>query len=125
MIYESRSNFCIPALTGSDSAQYESAKLIFYRCNPSARSVRSRRHRLSPWTALAFIERYRTLAARAGRWKPSSKSTPRSLAAPDIANTFFRCGQIWAWGRGTLRIIEEYVAVGLPMPVYRFELSGF
>ncbi len=44
---------------------------------------------------------------------------------PDIANALFRCGYIESWGRGTLKIIKECVAAGLPKPGYYFNMSGF
>ncbi|MFH1666094.1 MAG: ATP-binding protein [Elusimicrobiota bacterium] len=44
---------------------------------------------------------------------------------PDIANTFFRAGLIEAWGRGTLKIISECIKANLPVPEYKYDLSGF
>jgi len=35
---------------------------------------------------------------------------------PDIANTFFRAGYIEAWGRGTIKIIEQCKKQQLPLP---------
>ena len=44
---------------------------------------------------------------------------------PDIANTFFRSGLIEAWGRGTLKILNECKKANIPAPVFRYDLSGF
>jgi ATP-dependent DNA helicase RecG len=44
---------------------------------------------------------------------------------PDIATTFFRAGLIEAWGRGTLKIIEECRKANLPSPVFSSDSSGF
>lgn len=44
---------------------------------------------------------------------------------PDIANVLFRSGYIEAWGRGTLKIIKECKAAGLPEPAYYYTMSGF
>jgi ATP-dependent DNA helicase RecG len=52
--------------------------------------------------------------------KHSSK--PRN---PDIANTFFRVGYIEAWGRGTIKIVEQCVKHGLPTPEFKNEGSDF
>ncbi len=52
--------------------------------------------------------------------KHSSK--PRN---PDIANTFFRAGYIEAWGRGTIKIVEQCQKYGLPTPEFKSEGSDF
>ena len=44
---------------------------------------------------------------------------------PDIANALFRSGYIESWGRGTLNIINECLAAGLPTPLYYYSMSGF
>ena len=44
---------------------------------------------------------------------------------PDIAATFFHCGLIESWGRGTLKIIRECSIAKLPPPVFRYDLPGF
>jgi ATP-dependent DNA helicase RecG len=44
---------------------------------------------------------------------------------PDIANAFFRSGYIESWGRGTIKIIEECIEVGLPSPLYHYDGSDF
>ncbi|MEP7271607.1 MAG: Fic family protein, partial [Acidobacteriota bacterium] len=43
---------------------------------------------------------------------------------PDIANAFFRAGEIEAWGRGIQRIFDACQKEGAPEPVLRFEASG-
>ena len=40
---------------------------------------------------------------------------------PDIANTFFRSGLIEAWGRGTLKILNECKKANIPVPVFRYD----
>ncbi len=44
---------------------------------------------------------------------------------PDIANTLFRSGYIESWGRGTLKMIKECLAAGIPEPIYFHDMSGF
>lgn len=44
---------------------------------------------------------------------------------PDVARTFFRAGLIEAWGRGTLKILEECMQFGIPEPIFKYDLSGF
>ena len=44
---------------------------------------------------------------------------------PDIATTFFRAGLIEAWGRGTLKMMEECRKANLPSPVFSSDSSGF
>ncbi len=44
---------------------------------------------------------------------------------PDIANALFRSGYIEAWGRGTIKMINECVQFGIPKPVYFCDMSGF
>lgn len=43
---------------------------------------------------------------------------------PDIANTFFRAGEIEAWGRGIERIFEACRKEGAPEPQLRHEANG-
>lgn len=43
---------------------------------------------------------------------------------PDIANAFFRAGQIEAWGRGIERIVEACREAGTPAPDLRYESTG-
>lgn len=44
---------------------------------------------------------------------------------PDIASTFFRAGMIEAWGRGTIKILDECKAKGLPEPIFKYDTPGF
>lgn len=44
---------------------------------------------------------------------------------PDVANAFFRAGLIEAWGRGTIRIINECKKAKVKVPVFKYDLSGF
>lgn len=39
---------------------------------------------------------------------------------PDIANVFFRAGEIEAWGRGIQRIIEACETAGTPKPIFEY-----
>ena len=43
---------------------------------------------------------------------------------PDIANTFFRSGEIEAWGRGIERIIIACKKDGFSIPEFRYDTSG-
>ena len=43
---------------------------------------------------------------------------------PDIANTFFRAGEIEAWGRGIERIIMACKNDGFSTPEFRYDASG-
>lgn len=43
---------------------------------------------------------------------------------PDVANTFFRAGEIEAWGRGIERIVEACRTAGTPEPRLRYELGA-
>ena len=43
---------------------------------------------------------------------------------PDIANTFFRAGEIEAWGRGIERIITTCRNDGFSTPEFRYDASG-
>lgn len=43
---------------------------------------------------------------------------------PDIANTFFRSGEIEAWGRGIERIITACKNDGFSTPEFRYDASG-
>lgn len=43
---------------------------------------------------------------------------------PDIANTFFRAGQIESWGRGIERIFEACKTYGCPKPKFNAESIG-
>ena len=46
------------------------------------------------------------------------------LYNPDIANTFFRSGEIEAWGRGIERIIMACKNDGFSTPEFRYDASG-
>ncbi len=46
------------------------------------------------------------------------------LYNPDIANTFFRAGEIEAWGRGIERIITACKNDGFSTPEFRYDASG-
>jgi ATP-dependent DNA helicase RecG len=43
---------------------------------------------------------------------------------PDLANVFFRAGEIEAWGRGIQRILEACREVGSPEPRFDYETTG-
>ena len=43
---------------------------------------------------------------------------------PDVANTFFRGGQIESWGRGIERMVQSCLEAGLPPPVLQLEQAG-
>ena len=43
---------------------------------------------------------------------------------PDVANTFFRSGQIEAWGRGIERMVQACEQAGQPAPVLQLEAIG-
>ena len=43
---------------------------------------------------------------------------------PDLANTFFRAGEIEAWGRGIERMCAECRAAGFPEPAITFDQTG-
>ena len=43
---------------------------------------------------------------------------------PDIANTFFRAGEIEAWGRGIEHIITACMQDGFSTPEFRYDASG-
>jgi len=47
------------------------------------------------------------------------------LHNPDLANTFFRAGEIEAWGRGIARIFSACRLAGSPDPELKFEGGGF
>ncbi len=53
------------------------------------------------------------------------KKHPSKPYNPDIANALFRSGYIESWGRGTLKMIKESLAAGLPKPRYYYDMSGF
>jgi ATP-dependent DNA helicase RecG len=42
-----------------------------------------------------------------------------------LADVFFKAGMIEAWGRGTIKIVDECKKAGLPEPEFREEFGGF
>ena len=42
-----------------------------------------------------------------------------------LADVFFKGGMIEAWGRGTIKIVDECKKAGLPEPEFREEFGGF
>jgi ATP-dependent DNA helicase RecG len=44
---------------------------------------------------------------------------------PAIANVFFRAGLIEAWGSGILRMVNDCEKDHAPIPVFRYDFSGF
>jgi len=44
---------------------------------------------------------------------------------PKISNALFRSGYIEAWGRGTIKMINECIQRSLPLPKYYTDFSGF
>ncbi len=44
---------------------------------------------------------------------------------PDIANALFRSGYIEAWGRGTIKMINDCIRFDIPSPHYYYDMSGF
>jgi ATP-dependent DNA helicase RecG len=44
---------------------------------------------------------------------------------PEIANAFFRSGEIEMWGRGIERIVEECRAAGFPDPVIKYDAGDW
>lgn len=54
--------------------------------------------------------------------KKSHSSYPRNELLADV---FFKAGLIEAWGRGTIKIIDECKKAGLPEPEFKEEFGGF
>jgi ATP-dependent DNA helicase RecG len=52
------------------------------------------------------------------RWH---RSRPRNELLADV---FFKAGMIEAWGRGTVKIVDECKKAGLPEPEFREEFGG-
>lgn len=42
---------------------------------------------------------------------------------PDIANALFRSGYIEAWGRGTIKMINECKQANIPEPIFNYNSS--
>ena len=82
----------------------------------------------------ATFDLFRKYAKRSGRMDDADLmddnhglllSSHRSMPYnPDIANTFFRAGEIEAWGRGTERIIMACKNDGFSTPEFRYDASG-
>lgn len=53
------------------------------------------------------------------------KKHPSKPFNPLISNVFFHSGLIEAWGRGTLKIMNECKKLGLPIPNFTNEFGGF
>jgi ATP-dependent DNA helicase RecG len=53
------------------------------------------------------------------------KKHPSIPFNPDVANAFFRAGMIEAWGRGTVKIINDCKKAKTPTPSYKYDMSGF
>ncbi len=60
-------------------------------------------------------------------WTVESLKTkhPSRPFNPDIANCFFRAGLIEAWGRGTIKILNDCKNAKIAMPIFKYDLSGF
>ncbi|MEA3523494.1 MAG: ATP-binding protein [Campylobacterota bacterium] len=43
---------------------------------------------------------------------------------PTIASVFYKCGFIENWGKGTLNIISDCLAYGLPRPTFEYEWTA-
>ncbi len=54
--------------------------------------------------------------------KKNHSSYPRNELLADV---FFKAGLIEAWGRGTIKIIDECKKAGLPEPEFKEEFGGF
>ncbi|WP_081867496.1 ATP-binding protein [Hymenobacter sp. IS2118] len=75
---------------------------------------------------------YEAFPAVANRRGPPHKWTAENLrykhpsrsVNPEVANILLRAGHIESWGRGTLKMINECRAHGLPAPRYAFEAGG-
>jgi ATP-dependent DNA helicase RecG len=53
------------------------------------------------------------------------KKHPSIPFNPDVANAFFRAGMIEAWGRGTVKIINDCRRAKIPVPSFKYNMSGF
>ena len=53
--------------------------------------------------------------------KRKHSSRPRN---PILASVFFKGGLIEAWGRGTIKIINECIKAGLPEPIIEYSSGG-
>ena len=60
-----------------------------------------------------------------GRWQAGLKAKHSSQPFnPDIANVFFRAGEIEAWGRGIERILGACREADFPEPEIEYETTG-
>jgi len=57
--------------------------------------------------------------------KLTTSKHPSMPYNPDIANAFFRIGYIEAWGRGFSKMTNQCISVGLPQPLYYYDMSGY
>lgn len=57
--------------------------------------------------------------------KLTTSKHPSMPYNPDIANAFFRIGYIEAWGRGFSKMTNQCLSVGLPEPLYYYDMSGY
>lgn len=84
---------------------------------PAPIQIRVYADRLSIWNAGELPE----------NWSHATLLGPHSSQPynPDIANAFFRAGEIEAWGRGIQRVMEACRDAETPEPVIRVEARGF
>lgn len=54
-----------------------------------------------------------------------TRKHPSKPFNPDIANALSRSGYIEAWGRGTIKMIQECKKIKLPAPSFNYHNSGF
>jgi ATP-dependent DNA helicase RecG len=82
---------------------------------PAPVQIRVYDHKLMIWNPATLPE----------GWTESDLLAPHNSRPlnPDIANTFFRAGEIEAWGRGIERIFEACREAGTPPPRLRFSGS--
>ncbi|MDR2391027.1 MAG: transcriptional regulator [Planctomycetota bacterium] len=84
--------------------------------NPAPTQIRSYADRLLIWNPAALPE---------GWTETTLLETHASCPFnPDIANAFFRAGEIEAWGRGIERIFAACREAGNPIPKFRFDGTG-
>ena len=59
-------------------------------------------------------------------WTAETLRRPRASQPhnPDVANAFFRAGEIEAWGRGIAGIFHACMQAGLPEPILNFDAGG-
>ena len=83
---------------------------------PAPVQIRVHDDKLSLWNPAALPE----------GWTAQTLLAPHASQPfnPDIANTFFRAGEIEAWGRGIERIFSACRQAASPKPKLRFDGSG-